>query len=85
MKGVVNKIGMVIRINNVCICVMATVNATALALPIKIELNAPTQVGHAMNNPVVAPILLIPPPFLKNVKAIAAKETFNPTKYDTII
>jgi len=35
---------------------MAKVNTRALALPIKIEPNAPTQVGHAINNPVVAPI-----------------------------
>jgi hypothetical protein len=80
MNGVVSNIGIVNKINNVCICDMATVNATALALPMKIELNAPTQVGHAMNNPVVAPKLLIPLPFLKKVKALIANDVFNPTK-----
>ena len=64
---------------------MAIVNAIALALPIKIELKAPTQVGHAINNPVVAPIPLNPLPLLKNVKALTASAMFNPTKYDTII
>ena len=53
---------------------MATVNAIALALPIKMELNATTRVGHAIDNPVTAPIPPNPLPLLKNVKAIAVLE-----------
>jgi len=50
---------------------MATVNAIALALPIKIELNTPAQVGHAINNPVAAPI---PPNPLPQVKSTIQSE-----------
>jgi hypothetical protein len=75
----------VIRINIVCSWVIANVNAIAPALPTKIELNAPTHVGHAINNPVVAPTLLSPPSFLKKVKALTANAVLSPTRYETII
>ena len=52
------------RMNNVCNWVIATVKAIAPEVPMKIELNTPTHVGHAINKPAVAPTLLRPPPFL---------------------
>ena len=51
--------------NKVCSSVIAIVNVTALVAPINNDKNDPTHVGHAMNNPVVAPILPSPPVFLQ--------------------
>ena len=53
--------GIDIPIKNVCICESATDNAIPLAVPIKIDKNVPAHVGHAINNPVAAPMVLIPP------------------------
>ena len=64
INGVKTNIGIVIAMNNVCNSVMAIVNAIALVVPINNERNDPTHVGHAMNNPVIAPILPNPPVFL---------------------
>ena len=50
-------------INNVCSCVSNMDNPIPLAVPINIEKKVPAQVGHAINNPVIAPTLLIPLPF----------------------
>ena len=61
IKGVTKRIGIDIAINKVCSCVIAMVKAIPLAVPTKIDKNEPTQVGHAMNNPVAAPTLLNPP------------------------
>lgn len=69
--------------NNVCSCVIAIVNAIPLAVPTKIERNEPTHVGHAMNNPVIAPIPLIPLPFFDSEYALKAIAMFSATKYDT--
>ena len=60
--------GIDIAMNNVCICVNAIDNAIALAVPINIEKNVPAQVGHAMNSPVAAPIVLTHSLFLKFYK-----------------
>ena len=77
--------GIDIPIKNVCICESATDNAIPLAVPIKIDKNVPAHVGHAINNPVAAPIVLIPPPFLEIEYAVTAIETLRPTRYETII
>ena len=71
--------------NNVCNCVSAIDNAIPLAVPTKIDKNVHAHVGHAMNNPVAAPIVPIPLPFFDIVYALTAIDMFNPTKYDTII
>ena len=63
MKGVKINIGIVIAINSVWSSVTATVNATTLVAPTNNERNEPIHVGHAINNPVVAPILPRPPVF----------------------
>jgi len=60
---VTNSIGMDIAINIVCICVNAIDNAIPLAVPIKIDKNVPAHVGHAINNPAAAPMVLAPLPF----------------------
>ena len=70
--------------NTVCNCVNAIESAIPLAVPINIDKNVPAQVGHAMNNPAAAPIVLAPLPFLEIVYAFTAMAKFNPTKYDTI-
>lgn len=82
--GVTSNIGIEITMNNVCNCVNAIDNAIPLAVPINIDKNDPAHVGHAMNNPVMAPILLAPLPFLDIVYALTAIAEFNPTKYETI-
>jgi len=64
---------------------MARVKATALEALTHNERNAPTQVGHAMNNPVVAPMLVNPPLLFEIENALTARATFNPTKYETTI
>ena len=66
MNGVNKRIGIEIAMNNVCSSVIAMVKATARVAPINNERNDPTHVGHAMNKPVVAPILPSPPVFFCN-------------------
>lgn len=77
--------GIEIAIKNVCSWVNAIDNAIPLAVPMNTDKNDPAQVGHAMNNPTIAPILLAPLPFLDIVYALTAIAAFNPTKYETII
>ena len=83
MYGVINNIGIDIAMNRVCICVNAIDSAIPLAVPINIDKNVPAQVGHAINNPTAAPIVVIPLPFFEIVYALTAIATFSPTKYDT--
>ena len=85
IKGVVIKIGIENAINNVCIWVNAIVRAIPLAVPTKIDRKEPAQVGHAINNPVIAPIELAPLPFFVIEYAPTAIDVFNPTRYDTMI
>ena len=85
MNGVKIKIGIEIAINNVCNSVIAIVNAIALVAPINNDKNDPTHVGHAMNNPVVAPMLPNPPVFLVTAIAFTASAVFTATKYETTI
>ena len=70
--------------NNVCNSVIAIVNAIALVAPTNNDRNDPTHVGHAMNNPVAAPILPSPPDFLAMAIALTANAVFVATRYDTI-
>ena len=63
---------------------MAIVNATALVAPTNNERNEPTHVGHAINNPVVAPILPRPPVFFVIDIAFTASAVFVATRYDTV-
>ncbi len=85
MNGVKIKIGIVIPMNNVCSSVIAIVNVIALVAPINNERNDPTHVGHAINNPVVAPILPNPPVFLVIEIALTANAVFVATRYETTI
>ena len=85
INGVKINIGTVIAMNRVCSSVIAIVNVTALVVPMNNDKNDPTQVGHAMNNPVVAPILPSPPVFLVIEIAFTANAVFTATRYDTII
>ena len=85
MKGVKMRMGIDMAINNVCSSVIAIVNTTALVAPMNNDKNDPTQVGHAMNNPVVAPILPNPPVFLVIAIAFTASAVFTATKYETTI
>ena len=71
--------------NRVCSSVIAIVNATALVAPINNDRNDPTHVGHAMNNPVVAPIPPSPPDFLAIAIAFTTNAVFVATRYDTVI
>ena len=84
-NGVKIKIGIEIAMNSVCNSVIAIVNATALVAPMNNDKNEPTHVGHAMNSPVVAPILPRPPVFLVTAIAFTARAVFNATKYETTI
>ena len=77
--------GIVIAMNKVCSSVIAIVNAIALVEPINNDRNDPTHVGHAMNNPVVAPMPPSPPDFLVIVIAFIANAVFVATRYDTVI
>ena len=70
--------------NKVWSSVIAIVNTTALVAPINNDKNDPTHVGHAMNNPVVAPILPKPPVFFVIDIAFTANAVFVATRYDTI-
>ena len=85
MNGVKTNIGTVIAMNNVCNSVIAIVNTTALVAPMNSDKNDPTQVGHAMNNPVAAPILPSPPVFFVIEIAFTANAVFVATRYETII
>ena len=85
MNGVKIRMGIEMAINNVCNSVIAIVNATALVAPMNNDKNDPTHVGHAMNNPVVAPILPNPPVFLVTAIAFTASAVFTATKYETTI
>ena len=85
MNGVNKRIGIEIAMNSVCNSVIAMVKATAPVAPINNERNDPTHVGHAMNNPVVAPILPSPPVFFVTEIAFTASAVFAATKYDTTI
>ena len=85
INGVKTNIGIVIAMNNVCSSVIAIVNAIALVAPKNNDKNDPTHVGHAMNSPVVAPILPSPPDFLAIAIALIANAVFVATRYDTII
>ena len=71
--------------NNVCNSVIAIVNTTALVAPMNSDKNDPTQVGHAMNNPVAAPMLPSPPVFFVIEIAFTANAVFVATRYETII
>ena len=53
--------------------------------PTNNDRNDPTHVGHAINNPVVAPILPNPPVFLVIEIALTANAVFVATRYETII
>ena len=77
--------GIEIAMKNVCNCDNAIDNAIPLAVPINTDKNVPAQVGHAMNSPAAAPIVLIPLPFFEIVYAFTAIAVFNPTRYDTVI
>ena len=85
MNGVKMSIGIEIPMKSVCNSVIAIVNATALVAPMNNDKNDPTHVGHAMNNPVVAPMLPIPPVFLVIEIAFTASVVFTATKYETTI
>ena len=85
INGVKTNIGIVIAMNKVCSSVIAIVNAIALVEPINNDRNDPTHVGHAMNNPVVAPILPSPPDFLVIAIALTANAVFVATRYETVI
>ena len=85
MYGVIIRIGIDNPMNTVCNCVNSTDKPIPLAVPMNIERNVPAHVGHAINNPVAAPILPILRPFLDIVYALIAIEEFNATKYETII
>ena len=85
MNGVKTNIGIVIAMNSVCSSVIAIVNAIALVAPTNNDRNEPTHVGHAINNPVVAPILPSPPVFLVIEIALTANAVFVATRYETTI
>ena len=84
-NGVATSIGMETAINNVCNCTNAMESAIPLAVPTNIERKLPAHVGHAMNNPAAAPIVLTPLPFFEIAYALIAIEVLRPTKYETII
>lgn len=85
INGVKINTGTVITMNRVCSSVIAIVNVTALVAPINNDKNDPTHVGHAMNNPVAAPMLPRPPVFFAIEIALTANAVFTATRYDTII
>jgi len=55
-----------------------------LAVPKNNDRKVPAQVGQAINNPVVAPVLLRPPVFLDIEIAPTARAIFRATRYDTV-
>ena len=75
---------MEIAIKRVCNCGSATVKAIPLAVPMKTLKKVPAQVGHAINKPVAAPIVLTLRFFLDSVNALTAIDVLRPTRYDTI-
>ena len=85
MYGVSMSTGIDNAINSVCSCVSNMDNPIPLAVPINIERKVPAQVGHAINNPVTAPTLLMLRPFLESVYALIAIDAFIATRYETII
>ena len=85
MYGVSISTGIDNAINNVCSCTSNMDNPIPLAVPINIERKVPAQVGHAINNPVIAPTLLILRPFLESVYALIAIDAFIATRYETTI
>ncbi len=85
MIGVIKSIGIVIAIKTVWSCVIVRVNIIALELLINNDRNVPTHVGHAINKPVVAPILANPLPFFVNDIIHNASDTLKATRYDTTI
>ena len=85
INGVNIRIGIEMAINSVCNSVIAIVNATALVAPMNNDKNDPTHVGHAINSPVVAPMLPRPPVFLVTAIAFMASAVFTATKYETTI
>ena len=85
MYGVSMSTGIDNAINSVCSCESNMDNPIPLAVPINIERKVPAQVGHAINNPVTAPTLLILRPFLESVYALIAIDAFIATRYETII
>ncbi len=76
----IKRTGIEIAINSVCNCTKASVNAIPLAVPTNRERKLPAHVGHAINNPVAAPIVLAPLVFLETEKALTAIATFRATK-----
>ena len=85
MYGVSMSTGIDNAINSVCSCESNMDNPIPLAVPINIERKVPAQVGHAINNPVTAPMLLILRPFLESTYALIAIDAFIATRYETII
>ena len=80
MNGVTNNMGIDIAINNVCNCTNANVNAIPLAVPTNNERKLPAQVGHAMNNPVAAPMVLALRVFFEIENAFIAIAMLKATK-----
>ena len=70
--------------NSVCNSVTAIVKATTLVAPTNNERNEPMHVGHAINNPVAAPILPKQPLFFVIEIAFTARAVFVATRYDTV-
>ena len=54
-----------------------------LVVPKNNDRKVPAQVGQAINNPVVAPVLPRPPVFLDIEIVRTARAIFRPTRYDT--
>lgn len=82
--GVTKSMGKEMAINNVCNCVNAIVKATPLTVPTNNERKLPAHVGHAINNPVAAPIELALFPFFEIENAVKAIAALRPTRYDTV-
>ena len=54
-----------------------------LQFPQILTKNVPAHVGHAMNNPVAAPMVLVLRSFLDKAYALTAIDVFSPTRYET--
>ena len=80
MYGVTMSIGIDNPMNNVCNCVNNRDRPIPLAVPMNIDRNVPAHVGHAINKPVAAPIVLALLLFLDIVYALIAIEEFTATK-----
>ena len=70
INGVASNTGIEIAMNIVWSWDSAIDSAIPLAVPMKIDENVPAQVGHAMNNPATAPMVLNPFPFLEIMYAL---------------